>query len=215
MELSLSSRYLLFFLPGKCVPGRKKWNLVSLWSVKGEDCVQRVIPPSALGGANQPLERCLSLQTLQGRCKERSPDLSLIFSCLREGSWIPSQVRLCWELLCTETTQQPLVLVFVIPLLLLHLQTGNKWDHKHIHEIREIFWVILGWDTRRWTLVQQIFCNCAITWPSGFENDLWAVLVVMPWGQHLWNCLFFISHLRATAWVNVKNLMSLLGAILQ
>lgn len=54
------------FLPGKCVPGRKKWNLVSLLSVKGESCAQRVILPSALGGANQPLEGCLSLQTLQG-----------------------------------------------------------------------------------------------------------------------------------------------------
>lgn len=37
------------FLPGKCVPGKKKWNLVPLWSVKGEGCVQRVIPPSAPG----------------------------------------------------------------------------------------------------------------------------------------------------------------------
>lgn len=37
------------FLPGKCVPGRKKWNLVPLWSVKGEGCVQRVIPSSAPG----------------------------------------------------------------------------------------------------------------------------------------------------------------------
>lgn len=43
------------FLPGECDSGRKKSNLVSLVS-KREGCVQRVIPPSALGGANQPLE---------------------------------------------------------------------------------------------------------------------------------------------------------------
>lgn len=52
---------------------------------KRRELCSEVIPPPALGGANQPLEGSLSLQTPQGKCKERSPDLSLTFS-LREAA---------------------------------------------------------------------------------------------------------------------------------